>query len=183
MATDSSNVRVAVTGEVSVGATSATAPTAVDSTLTGFTGLGYVSEDGITETRDRTTNDIKAWQNADTVRTVITDSNLSYTFKLIETTEASLELFYGSSITTVSGSGNDKLVVLPGETGGRQSFVIDVEDSTDLLRIYIPQGELAEVGDVVYASGEPIGYEVTVRAYPDTTAGGNAVIFSSAFTG
>mgnify|MGYP007097515319 CR=1 FL=1 len=34
-----------------------------------------------------------------------------------------------------------------------------------------------------YAICEAIGYEVTVRAYPDTTAGGNAVIFSSAFAG
>lgn len=174
MATDSSNVRVAVTGEVSVGPTASAAPTTVDSALTGFTGLGYVSEDGVTESRERSTTDIKAWQNADTVRTVVTDANLSYTFRLIETTEANLELFYGSA--AAAGS----LVVTPATTGGRQSFVIDVEDGTELLRIYIPQGEVSEVGDVVYASGEPIGYEVTIRAYPDTTLGGSAEIFSSA---
>lgn len=175
MATDSSNVRVAVTGEVSVAPTATAAPTAVDSALNvAFVGLGYVGEDGITESRERSTTDIKAWQNADTVRTVVTDANLSYTFKLIETTEASLELFYGSAVAS------EKLVVTPATTGGRKSFVIDVEDGTDLLRIYIPEGEVAEVGDVVYASGEAIGYEVTVRAYPNATAGGSAVIFASA---
>ena len=173
MATNSSNVRVAVTGEVSVGPTASAAPTAVDSALTGFTGLGYVSEDGVTESRERSTTDIKAWQNADTVRTVVTDANLSYTFKLIETTEASLELFYGSAAATGS------LVVTPASTGGRQSFVIDVEDGAELLRIYIPEGEVAEVGDVVYASGEAIGYEVTIRAYPNTALAGSAEIFSS----
>lgn len=174
MALDSANVRVAVTGEISVGATSAAAPTAVSSALTGFTGLGYVSEDGVTESRDRSTNDIKAWQNADTVRTVVTEANLSYTFRLIETNAATLELFYGSA-----AAGGD-LTVIPSTTGGRKSFVIDVVDGAELLRIYIPQGEVSEVGDVVYASGEAIGYEVTIRAYPDSTLGGSARIFSSA---
>lgn len=175
MALNSANVRVAVSGEISVAPTTAPAPTAVDSALdSGFVGLGYVSEDGITEARDRTTEDIKAWQNADTVRTVVTDANLSYTFRLIETTDATLELFYGS--TSVGG----ELVVTPATTGGRKSFVIDIEDGDELKRIYVPQGEVAEVGDVVYASGEAIGYEVTVRAYPDETAEGSAVIFSTA---
>jgi len=174
MALDSANVRVAVTGEISVGATTAAAPTAVSSALTGFTGLGYVSEDGVTESRDRSTNDIKAWQNADTVRTVVTEANLSYTFRLIETNAETLELFYGSA-----AAGGD-LTVIPSTTGGRKSFVIDVVDGTELLRIYIPQGEVSEVGDVVYASGEAIGYEVTIRAYPDSTLGGSARIYSSA---
>lgn len=176
MATDSSNVRVAVTGEVSVAPTGTTAPADISAALAvGFVGLGYVSEDGITESRDRSTNDIKAWQNADTVRTVVTDANLSYNFRLIETTEAALELFYGSA-AGVDGA----LTVTPASTGGRKSFVIDVEDGADLLRIYIPEGEVSEVGDVVYASGEPIGYEVTIRAYPNVTLGGAAQIFSSA---
>jgi len=174
MALDSANVRVAVTGEISVGPTTASAPTAVSSALTGFAGLGYVSEDGVTESRDRSTNDIKAWQNADTVRTVVTEANLSYSFRLIETNTATLELFYGSA-----AAGGD-LTVVPASTGGRKSFVIDVVDGTELLRIYIPQGEVSEVGDVVYASGEAIGYEVTVRAYPDATLGGSARIYSSA---
>jgi len=174
MALDSANVRVAVTGEISVGPTTASAPTAVSSALTGFAGLGYVSEDGVTESRDRSTNDIKAWQNADTVRTVVTEANLSYSFRLIETNTATLELFYGSA----AAAGD--LTVVPASTGGRKSFVIDVVDGTELLRIYIPQGEVSEVGDVVYASGEAIGYEVTVRAYPDATLGGSARIYSSA---
>lgn len=172
MALDSANVRVAVTGEISVGATSAAAPTTTSSALTGFSGLGYVSEDGVTESRERSTNDIKAWQNADTVRTVVTEANLSYTFRLIETNADTLELFYGVT-------GEDGMVVVPAQTGGRKSFVIDVVDGTELLRIYIPQGEVSEVGDVVYASGEAIGYEVTVRAYPDTDLQGSAQIFSS----
>lgn len=178
MALNAANVRVAVTGEVSVGATSATAPTSSSSSLTGFTGLGYVSEDGVTETRDRSTEDIKAWQNSATVRTVITDGTLTYNFRLIETTKAAVELAYGTTVTQTVPEGT--YAIVPTATGGRKSFVIDVVDGANLKRIYIPQGEVTEVGDVTYASGEPIGYEVTITAYADATISGSAKVFETA---
>lgn len=178
MATNSANVRVAVTGEVLVGLTTATAPTGTGGTITGFSGLGYVSEDGVTETRDRSTDTIKAWQNADTVRTVVTDSTLTYTFTLIETNKATVELFYGTTVTAAASDGN--FVIVPSNTGGRKSFIIDVVDGTELIRTYIPKGEVTEVGDKVYASGEPIGYEITITAYNDTTISGAAKVWATA---
>lgn len=178
MATNSANVRVAVTGEVLVGATTATAPTGTGSATTGFLGLGFVSEDGVTETRDRSTDTIKAWQNSATVRTVITDSSLTYSFTLLETNKATVELFYGAAVTEAASEGN--FVIVPSNTGGRKSFILDVVDGAELLRTYIPQGEVTEVGDRVYAGGEPIGYEVTVQAYPDTTIGGSAKVWATA---
>ena len=178
MATNSANVRVAVTGEVSVGETTATAPTGTGSALTGFQGLGYVSEDGVTETRDRSTDTIKAWQNSDTVRTVVTDSSLTYSFTLLETNKATVELFYGVDVTAAASEGD--FVIVPASTGGRKSFVLDVVDGAELIRTYIPQGEVTEVGDRVYAGGEPIGYEVTITAYNDTTIGGAAQVWATA---
>jgi hypothetical protein len=178
VATDSSKVRVAVTGEVLMGLTSATAPTGTGGTTTGFTGLGFVSEDGVTETRDRSSDDIKAWQNAATVRTVVTDANLTYTFTLIETKKETVELYYGASVTEEVSDGS--FVIVPSNTGGRKSFIIDVVDGSELIRTYIPQGEVTEVGDRVYASGEPIGYEVTITAYADSTLGGSAKVWATA---
>jgi hypothetical protein len=164
--TDSSKVRVAVTGEVSVGPTTTAAPTDADTQLpAGFKALGFVSEDGVTETRDRSTNDIKAWQNAATVRTVVTDATLTYQFTMIETNADTVALFYGSTVDDTDGS----FPIIPASTGGRKSFVLDVVDGDELIRTYVPQGEVTEVGDRVYASGEPIGYDVTITAYPDNT--------------
>jgi hypothetical protein len=178
MALDSSNVRVAVSGEVLVGEIGATAPTGTASSTTGYTGLGYVSEDGVTETRERSSDNIKAWQNGDTVRTVVTDSNLTYSFTLLETNAATVELFYGTEVTTAVSEGN--FLVIPSATGGRHAFILDVIDGAELLRTYVPQGEVTEVGDVVYSNGEPIGYEVTVTAYPDPTLGASAKTWSTA---
>lgn len=162
MALTSDNVRVAVTGAVSVAPTATAAPTSAISVLPGgFVDLGYVGEDGVTETRDRSTTTIKAWQKAATVRETVSDASLSYAFTLLETSEASLELYYGAQLDTTDGS----IDVAPATTGGRKSFVIDVVDGSQFIRTYIAQGEVVEVGEQVYSNGEAIGYPVTIRAY------------------
>jgi len=178
MATNTANVRVAVTGAVSVGDTDATAPTGTSGALTGFTDLGLISEDGVTESRGRSTNDIKAWQGGALVRTVVTDATLTYHFVLLETNPDTVELFYGAAATP--GATDGSLVVVPTSTGGRKSFVLDVIDGAELLRVYVPQGEVTEVGDRVYQNGEAIGYEVTVTAYNDSTIGGAAKVWMTA---
>lgn len=164
MALDSSNVRVAVTGAVRVGATTATPPTDAETTPDGFDDLGYVSEDGVTETRERSTDQLRAWQNADVLREVVTEASMTYTLALVETKPETVELYYGTDVDPLDGS----VAIVPARTGGRKSFIIDVIDGNDLIRVYIPSGEVTEVGDQVYASGEAIGYEVTITAYPDS---------------
>ena len=181
MALDSSKVRAAVSGAVSVGLTTATAPTGTGGTLTGFTDLGYVSDAGVTETRARSTNEIRAWQGGALVRTLVTSGTLSYHFVMLETKTDTVKLFYGVSTAGLTQTVTDgNFLVIPTNTGGRQSFVIDVIDGAELIRTYIPQGEVSEVGDRVYVNSDPIGYEVTFVAYPDATLGANAKVWATA---
>lgn len=162
MALDSDNVRVAVTGAVYVAPTGTAAPTATDSALNiAFVDLGYVSADGIEETIDRSTNQIRAWQNGSLVREVTSEATFSVTLTLIETKEETLELYFGA--TNVSG----KFEIDPASSGGRKSFVYDVVDGTNIERTYIPAGEVTAVGSRMLASGEAIGYNVTITAYAD----------------
>jgi len=178
MALNSANAGVAVTGEVSVGPTATAAPTNTSTALAaGFVGLGYISEDGITESHDRSTDDIKAWQNSATVRTVVTDSALTYNFTLIETTKAVVETALGVTVTQSVSDGS--YVITPSSTGGRKSFVIDIVDGANIKRIYVPQGEVTELGDTSYASGDAIGFEVTITTYPDSGIGGNAKVWDT----
>lgn len=164
MALTSAAVRVAVTGGVYIAPTATAAPTNATTALNAaFVELGYVGEDGVTESRERSIETIKAWQNAATLREVVTDATIRYSFTLLETSIATLTAVYGAAPATGT------LDISPAVTGGRKSFVIQVVDGANLLRIYIPQGEVTEVGDVVYASGEPVGYEVTVTAYDTGT--------------
>jgi hypothetical protein len=163
MALDSDNVRVAVTGAVYVGPTSSTAPSSSASTLTGFTDLGYISSDGITETIDKTTNQIRAWQTGSLVREVVSEGTYSVTLTFIETKLEVLELYFGATIT------NGELDGDPTQSGGRKSFVMDVVDGMIVERTYIPAGEITAVGERTLASGEAVGYNVTITAYADSS--------------
>lgn len=159
MALSADNVNVAVTGKVYVAPTSATAPTGSDSTLTGFTELGYVSADGITVTHDRSTSQIRAWQNSDLVREVTTEATTTYALMLLESNEDVIEAYFGATIT------GGKIQVNPSSTGGRKSWVIDVVDGADVIRHYIPTGEVTAVEAQTFANGEAIGYGITITAY------------------
>ena len=180
MALTSSLVRVAVTGVVSAAPTGTAAPTSSSVALNAsFVDLGYVGEEGVVESRERSTSDIKAWQNADVVRTVVTDGKATFSLTLIESSKPVIELVYGA-VTTGASATDGKITVIPTATGGRKSFVIDVVDGAEKKRIYIPQGEVTETGDITYASGEPIGYPIVITAYSDATLGGSYAFWSTA---
>jgi hypothetical protein len=157
------NVRVATTGAVYNAPKTATRPISATGALTGYSDLGYVGDGGVTETRDRSTNQIRGWQNGALVREVVTESSIKYNLVLLETKKETIELYYGSKVAA-----NGSLKVNPSKTGGRQRFVVDVIDEDDIIRIDIPDGEVTEVGDQVYVNGEAIGYEVTITGYEMT---------------
>lgn len=160
---DAENVRVAVTGAIYGGPTSATKPTSASSATDGYVGYGYVSDDGVEESTDRSVDKLKAWQNAATVRTVVTEAVMSYKFTLIETTKDVLELFYGS---TVDSTG--KIEIDPGATGGQKNFIFDVIDGDEFIRAFF-RGEVGEKEAIKNASGEVIGYGVTINVVGKVT--------------
>lgn len=174
MALDATKARSAPTGALSVGATGATAPTGTGSALTGFTDLGYISEDGVTATLpgEGDVTSIRAWQNGAIVRTFRSPSEDSPTFSgvLMETKLETIELYYNATVTQTSTEGAFEY-----ENGTRpyKSYVLDVVDGTELERTYIPRGVITEVGDKVYVGTDVIGYEVTIAADLDSVKGYN----------
>jgi len=149
---------------VYVGGTAAAAPTNATAAMgTGWTPLGYISDDGVEEAYDDTTQDIRAWQAGTLVRRLITESSVTLHFTSIETNKTVLGLFYKSG----DPSGG-KLDVKVGQVDHRK-FCLDVLDGTDVIRAYISDGEVTDRGNVIYKGDQPVGYEVTVTAYPDAS--------------
>jgi hypothetical protein len=175
MANTADNVVVGITGSVSVGATTLTAPTSATSVLTDFTELGYISSEGVTFSPDKSSTDIRAFQNGDLVRSVITESTVTYSFMLLETTQAAIELYFGSAMV------DGKISYNASNTGGRQSFVIDVVDGAKNIRHYVPTGEVLSVEAQTISNGEALGFGVTLTAY--ATEGVSVEIFYSEFEG
>lgn len=166
MALNSSNVLVALTGAVYVAPVGTALPTtAVAAWNAAFVDLGYLSEDGITEAHDDETADIKAWQNGDVVRSMITGSSATYSFTLIETTAAGLGLYYKGSTITGTGDG-PATVAVKTPVAQRHAFGFDVIDGLNIVRWTIAEGEVSERGDITYKNDEAVAYELTVTAYP-----------------
>jgi hypothetical protein len=168
MSRNAAAVRIGITGELYAAAVGTAAPTSSTSSLdAGFTGMGYVSEDGVTETYDDTVEDIVAWQNATVVRSVTTESKATLQLTLIETKGKVLELYHKGSTVEAVGAGEWKIdVKAPG--ADERAFVLDVIDGSKHIRFYVPRGEVSERGEITYANGEPIGYQITITCYPDS---------------
>lgn len=164
-APNTSNVTVGLTGGVRVAAVGTTAPTGPTGVYAaGWTELGYLSEDGITEANDSDTTEIKAWQNGATVRKVISSSETTFQFTVIETNKETWGLYYpGSTFATATGTTTATIKV---PTADPRAFAFDVIDGDKHLRIIVPKGEISERGDLVYKGDEAIGYEFTMTCYP-----------------
>lgn len=163
MALDATKVRVAVAGEWLVGPTTATPPATAAAVTTGYTGLGYISEDGIERTPDAPKQDIPAWQNSAVVRSVSGGAaKTTYKFTLIETNKASIEFAFGTTVTQTATEGTYNAD--PAATGGRTKHILDTIDGAELRRETF-EGELTSLGATKFASGEPIAYECEVTAY------------------
>ncbi len=163
-----SEVRVGITGAVYKAPAATVKP--ADSTIAlavAYKGMGYVGEDGVTETHDDSVTTIKAWQNAVVVRSVRTESASTISFQLIQTRGGVLEAFHPGSTMTEPSPGDFELHVKPPGTD-LCVWLFDVIDGDKHIRIYCGNAELTSRGAVVYSNGgDPIGYEFTVSCYPD----------------
>lgn len=185
MANDSANVvagKPLATGGVLLAPLGSTAPTDATTELdAAFVAGGYIGEDGLTETTERSTDKIRAW-GGDTVKVVQTDFSVTYAFTFLESLNADvLKAVYGDAnveTTPASASaGTLHAVKVNGDVLPHQSFVFEVKDGNARIRIYVPDGQITEVGEVTYSDAEIVGYSVTVEAFKDATHGANAVKF------
>jgi len=159
------------TGGILIGDLTATAPTTALSTLTGFAAAGYIGEDGVTEANERSTDRIRAW-GGDTVKVVQTEHNVTYQFTFLETLNADvLKAVYGEdNVTTTAATvstGTLHEVAVNASVLPRKSYVFEVKDGPAKIRIYVPDGQITEVGEITYSDSEVVGYEVTVEAFAD----------------
>lgn len=174
MALNSGAVRVGVTGELYAAPKPTTRPTSSASALNAaYVGMGYVSEDGVTEEPDDSLERIVAWQGAVVVRSNHTESTATLSCTLIETKGAVLELYHKGSTVEVVGAGEWKIDV-KAPTEDRRQYVLDVIDGAKHIRFDAGDGEVIERGGIVYANGEPVGYEVSIICYPDA----NGVLYT-----
>mgnify|MGYP003231395199 CR=1 FL=1 len=123
--------------------------------------LGYLSEDGLTNTTD--TTEIKD-ANGTTVMKIITSYAESYQFALLEVLRAeSAKLRYNSDAVT----GTDKSMTIKHQMPSDEDFVLvfEIAMSGDVKdRLVIGNATRAEFGDRQVHAGDPQVYDITVSA-------------------
>lgn len=134
-----------------------------------FKTLGYVSEDGLTNSNSPSSDTIKGW-GGDTVATVQTEKQNTFSYTLIESLNINvLKEAYGEE--NVNGTLETGIVIkanakeLP-----EHPVVIDMTLRDGIYqRIVIPNGKVSEIGDISYTDSDAVGFEITLTALPDTT--------------
>ena len=156
-----------VTGAVFRAASGTTAPTSATASLTSdYKAMGYVSDDGVTNTNSPETSEIKAW-GGDTIIVTQTSKPDTFKLKMVEILNTEVQkAVYGSD--NVSVSGNKSTITANSKEGDEGVWVIDMIIGLYIKRIVIPDGKITEIGDIVYKDDEAIGYETTITALPDS---------------
>lgn len=134
-----------------------------------FVDMGYVSEDGVTNSNTIESDDIKAW-GGDTVLALQTDKTDTFQMTLIESMNINvLKAVFGDD--NVTGTLANGITVEANATEQEDAaWVIDMIARGNVKhRVVIPSGKISEVGDTVYSDTEAVGFEVTVTATPDTS--------------
>lgn len=136
-----------------------------------FIGLGYIGDDGLAETVDRSIDKKKAW-GGDVVKIVQTDFGAQIKLTLIETLNSDvLKAVYGdTNVTTTAATatkGTEHKVKVNSSMLPRKSWVFEIRDDPAKIRIYVSSGQVTEIGEVTYTESDLTGYEITIDCFPD----------------
>ena len=168
-ATTVSAAKPPVAGAVSIGATTLTMPTDATTALAaGFKALGYISEDGLTNSNSPDSEIINAW-GGDPVLTLYNGKEDTFSFTLLEVLNLDvLKAVYGS--TNVTGALATGITVKANNTPAEtNAYVVDmVMRNNAVKRIVIPCATITEIGEVEYSDSAAVGYEITITAQADS---------------
>lgn len=131
--------------------------------------VGYIGEDGVSESIDKSIEKIRAW-GGDTVRTIQKEHDLTYKFKFLESyKKLVLQLIHGADNVGEDDKGNFH-VDITSDVLPKLSWCIQMTDGDKAIRVFIPLANITENGEINYVHSDVIAYEVTLEAFPESTA-------------
>lgn len=157
-----------------------TLPTDASTALaSAFKNVGFIGEDGVTNSKSRETMEVKEW-GGETVMSEVTSQSETYKWKSIEYLNTdTLKAVYGEGNVAVSS--NAITITVKAGTYGRGVWAIDtVATGGRLQRIVIPNGVITEIGDIVYVGNDVTAFDITLACDFDETTGCTSKIYISA---
>jgi hypothetical protein len=166
------NGKPVAAGGVAVGALGVTLPqTAVDTLDDALVRAGYISEDGVTKSESRDTNEIKDWGGL-TVKRSTTGFGVTLAFQFLEYLNPdAARAVYGARNVTVTPAtattGEQMRVNVTADDAPHLSWVFDMADGDAHLKVVCEDGQITETGDTPYSNSDGAVRDVTLTAFPD----------------
>lgn len=160
-----------ITGAVYRAPLGTTLPTDATTALAGaFVEMGYISDDGVVNSNNPSTQKISAW-GGQVVLIVTTEKPDTFQLTFLEAMNSNvLETVYGVNNVTVDAVNGT--IAVKANTAALEDYVYVIEQVLKggaKKRIVIPTGELSALGDIVYKDDTAIGYKVTIDALPNSS--------------
>jgi len=117
----------------------------------GSTDYGYFSEDGEVYSQSPSITKVKAHQNNDVVRTLVSDADHTLAVNFIEDTPAVRNLYYAN---VEDGSG--KTIVNPYKVSHGKFYysASDTAEGFEKTTVYVFEADVTPNGDITYAAGD-----------------------------
>jgi hypothetical protein len=137
-----------------------------------FVPHGYVTEDGVTKSESRDTNEIKEWGGL-TVKKSQTGFEATFQFAFLEYLNAgAAKTIYGDdavSVTPANGSHGEQIAIaVSGQEAPHRAWIFDMADGLTKTKVCIGDGQITEVGDTSYSVDGAATRDVTITVYPDS---------------
>lgn len=132
---------------------------------------GFIGEDGVKNSTDTKTTSVVE-MGGSTVLSEITSYAESYQFTLIEYLRAdAAKIRYGADMVTGQDGSLTVKHAMPTSESIQVVFEVALTGSKK-TRIVVPNATRSEFDDRQWHAGDPIGYDVTLNANPDSRIGG-----------
>jgi hypothetical protein len=146
-------------------------PTAVSDVLNAaFGDSGYISDEGLTLTPERSTESIRDWSGSE-IRQILTEFGATLGWAHLETNETSLRNYLGDNNVTVTAADatNGKRIAakLANVENPRKSWVFKIKDGNARVLIVVPDGQVTDTGEVAFVKSGAITWPVTLTTYAD----------------
>lgn len=147
-----------------------------------FVDLGWVGEDGVSNSISRETTKHRAW-GGEVVK--VTQDNYTETLKLtlLESSAEVLAVVYGADNVTTGPDYQSITVEHSRLMLERQSFVVDFIDGDRAGRIVVREGQVTELGDVMYVHKDLTKYEITIDVFKPEAVDNAVVAYFDYATG